>query len=375
MRVAHVTATFPPYLGGTGNVAYHHARLLHALGHTVTVFTPSASPAEEPFPFQVDYLPCVLRVGHAALTPALIAKLKNFDLIHLHYPYIFGAELATVTALVRRIPIVISYHNQLREQHPVKMRLFRAYNRLAEPPLLALANRILAVRRDHLLSIHPSLASHPRLMELSHGVDTDLFRPIAQELARAELGLPDDVPVLLFVGALDTAHRFKNVDGLLHAFAALSSQNALLLIAGNGNLRASFEKLAEQLGVGNRTRFLGRQCPERLPVVYSAADVLVLPSIEVESFGLVQIEALACGTAVITSDLPGVRTILDDGIDGYLVPAKDRAALVRALERVCHDRALARRMGASGREKIVLNYRWDDIGVKLERIYHEVVLQ
>lgn len=375
MRVAHVTATFPPYFGGTGNVACQHARLLHALGHHVTVFTASTSGPVENFPFQVQYLPCALRFGNASLTPNLVGRLRAFDLIHVHYPYIFGAELALLAARLGRIPCVMSYHNQLREQHPVKTRLFSLYNTYAEPALLALANRILAVRMDHLLSVHPELADGPRVTELGHGVDTDFFHPVPQESARAVLQIPADVPVILFVGALDKAHRFKNVDGLLHAFARLPNRDALLLIVGHGDRREHLERLAVQLGIERRVRFLGRQDSEVLPTLYGAADVLVLPSTEVESFGLVQVEALACGRPVIASNLPGARTIVDDGIDGYLVSPGDRQTLVAALQRVCEDRPSARLMGAAGREKALRLYQWENIGLRLERIYSEVVVQ
>lgn len=375
MKIAHVTATFPPYLGGTGNVAYHHARLLHALGHQVTVFTASPPGRDTPFPFEVQCLPSIIRVGNAALTPTLLVKLRGYDLIHLHYPYIFGTELTLLAARLANVPLVVTYHNQLQEQRRYKSALFHLYNCLVEPRFLALVNRVLAVHLDHLLSVQPNLAGQASVTELGHGVDAHLFRPAPTQQARSSLDLPADAPVILFVGALDQAHRFKNVDGLLQAFARLPLNDAILLVVGDGDQRVRLECLAIEIGITRRVRFLGRQAPENLPSIYSAADVLVLPSIEVESFGLVQLEALACGTPVIASDLPGMRTIIDHGVDGYLVPPNDLSALTAALYCICRDRALGKQLGDAGRRKVLRVYDWERIGNDLERIYNEVLAQ
>lgn len=376
MNVAHVTATFPPYLGGTGNVAYHHARLLHTLGHQVTIYTATPPSSDRPtFPFDVRHLPAIVRMGNAALTPSLLVKLRNYDLIHVHYPYIFGADLALLAARLSNIPIVVTYHNQLQERQLGKAALFRLYNCLGEARLLKRANRVLAVRMDHLRSIRPELADQRRVLELRHGVDTDLFRPVPMDEARSGLNVPVGTRVILFVGALDQAHRFKNVDGLLLAFAQLALPDTLLLLAGDGDQRARLEHLTMKIGIARRVRFLGRRTPESLAPIYSAADVLVLPSTGVESFGLVQIEALACGTPVVASDLPGMRTIVDHGVDGYLVPPNNLAALTDALGRICRDRVLNRQMGDAGRQKVLRSYAWERIGYDLERIYSEVLAE
>lgn len=378
--IAHVTATFPPYWAGTGNVVYHNARLLHERGYDVTVFTAQTpfaahmpSNAGLTFPFRVVRLPAVLRLGNAPLTPALVSRLRGFRLIHLHFPYIFGAELALLAASRYRIPLLLTYHNRLLEEQPLKRLLFALYNATAEPLLMNRATKLLAVRRDHFTSLFPR--SRLQLAELSNGVDTCLFTPQDKGRARAALGLHDDAPTALFVGALDKAHRFKNLDGLLEAFAQLPLKNACLLIVGDGNLRTTFERQAQRLGIGERVRFLGARAPHELPVLYSAADVTVLPSTGVESFGLVVLESLACATPVIASALPGVRTLIEGRgeVDGRLVAPGDRDALTRALTELLGDPACARRMGWRGRQKVVASYDWNVVGNRLEQLYREVL--
>lgn len=375
LKVAHVTATFPPYWGGTGNVAYHNARILHERGHEVTVFT--ATPVgREPmrFPFRVEYLKARFRLGNAPFTVGLVSRLKNFDLIHLHYPYIFGTELTELAARIHRTPMILTYHNRLQERDRIKHALFTLYNLSAEPLAFWSASRIAAVRRDHFIALHPELADDKRVCEIRNGVDATLFSPVPKRQARIAVGLCVDSPIALFVGALDQAHRFKNVEGLISALAGAQG-DAHLVIVGDGGLRPSLQSLALDLGLEGRVHFLGAKSPEELPPIYSAADVCVLPSTEVESFGLVLIESLACGTPIIASDLPGVRDAVAPGIDGWRVPPGDQRSLTDALEAAFADPARSAAMGQEGRAKAVRNYSWDRMGELLESVYLEMIAE
>lgn len=374
LKIAHVTATFPPYWAGTGNVAYHNARLLHERGHDVTVFTAETPRSHElTHPFKVEYLPVVFRLGNAPLTPRLVSRLRGFDLIHLHYPYIFGAELALVAARLYNIPFVLTYHNQLQETQPVKKVLFNFHNTISEPVLLRGAKKVFAVTDGHFASLHPNLAASARVTELSNGVDTAQFKPQANRV-REELCVPKDKPVALFVGALDQAHRFKNVDGLLRAFANLELE-AELWIMGDGDLRPSLENLAQELGLAARVRFLGKRPPSDLPPFYTAANVVVLPSTSVESFGLVLIEAMACATPVIASALPGVKSLVRDEVDGCLVPPGDLEALTKGLAQILSNPERSQHMGLAGYEKVRHQYDWHVIGERLETLYAEVMYE
>ena len=228
------------------------------------------------------------------------------------------------------------------------------------------------MQQDHLLSLFPWLRGDPRVVELPNGVDTELFRPVDRGAARAELAIPDSSRVLLFVGALDGSHWFKNVAGLLRTFARRAAGDDLLLVSGDGDLRHSLERLAAQLGLTGRVRFLGAKSQEELPPIYSAADVTVLPSLEIESFGLVLLESLACGTPVIASDLPGVRTVVGRTGGGRLVPPGDEAALESAIDSLLDDPRCAREMGRQGRQQVLRHFGWEAVGDKLEQIYRDV---
>ncbi len=140
------------------------------------------------------------------------------------------------------------------------------------------------------------------------GVNLDLFHPIAKSEAREQLGLRDDDRILLFVGRIEP---LKGVDILLGAAAQLEAESDcfVLVVGGDSAARdgevANLRSLASELGISERVSFLGAVDHERLPLFYSAADVCVVPSCY-ESFGLVALEARACGTPVVASRVGGL---------------------------------------------------------------------
>lgn len=360
MRIAEVTATFPPYRGGTGNVAYHHARMLTDLSHDVTVFTPSMNQRPD-MPFNMSYLYPRVRFGNASLVLSLARQLTGFDLIHLHYPFI-GAESVLVASTRGHIPLLVSYHNRLEESHFAKNLLFRGYNATFERIILKRASIIASVNHDHFHQLFPRL----KHVEVPNGVDTNLFRPGDRIKARQEIGVDPADQMALFVGALDHAHRFKNVPILLEAIAPLN--RVRLLVIGDGDLKPSLMAYAQQLGISGRVHFLGSMAPDELPTYYRAADVTVLPSNQTESFGLVLVESMACGTPVIASSLPGLRTVVENDFTGLLVPPNDQAALRIGLKRIFSDTPGRLWMGCEARKHVVAHFAWNAVRQRLEDV-------
>ena len=367
MKLAIVTATFPPYRGGTGNVAYHHARLMHERGHQVTVFTAAYHQGGGPtFPFRVDYLKPVFRMGNAPFTPDLSGKLAGFDVIHLHYPYIFGAELTCWAARRRHQPVVITYHNDLIA---AKLRgwLFKEYTKWLQPRILRSAALIMATSADY--AEHSFLKNVPgiEVRSVPNGVDVDRFVP---GQGMRPKGVPSGSPWALFVGALDKAHFFKGLQVLMQAVQSLADWH--LVVVGDGELRPWYVEQAESIGVGDRIHWMGPVEEQGLVGLYQGATVTVLPSTTTgEAFGLVLAESMACGTPVIASDLPGVRSVVPvkEGM-GWLAAAGDVADLARVLRGVQQGgKALA---GPSVRRWATERYNWQKVGAGLEEIYRSV---
>lgn len=360
MRIASVTATFPPYRGGTGHVAYHNAKMLMERGHQVTVFTPrSAIGSGRPPEIPVEYLDPWLRIGNAAFVPDVGRRLQAFDLIHLHYPFI-GAESVLVASALRHIPLLVTYHNRLEESHPIKRVLFNGYTKTWERWILSRATLIASVNHDH---FHSLLPRHQDV-EVPNGVDTSLFCPGNRAEARHAIGIDPRERVVLFVGALDQAHRFKNVPQLIEAVASLD--DVTLVIVGGGDLLPSLMEHVNRWGLTGRVRFIGSLGPSDLPAYYRAADVTVLPSNKTESFGLVLVESMACGTPVITTDLPGLHNIVKHQTTGLIVPPDHVSELKTALQWMLTHHPQRLEMGQAARRHVESSYSWAVVSQQLE---------
>ncbi len=362
-------------MAGTGLVAYHQARTLAKRGHRVTVFTAQSSPLPEEtsvFPFAVEYLPAVFRLGNAPLTPRLWQKLRGFDIIHLHYPYIFGAEMTLAASKRFHIPYVLTYHNQLLQPGSWKQALFSLYNWGVEPAILRHSAAVMAVSLDHFQSLHArALPLKQMVQEVPNGVETDLFRPLKRDLCRLRLGLPLHRFIILFVGALDSAHEFKNVPVLLDAVERVKKiMDITVVIAGGGDRQHDYE---EYNPIGGSVKFVGPLRPSVLPDYYNAADVTVLPSSPPESFGMVLVESMACGTPVIASNIPGVRTVVDAGRTGHLVSPGDVGELADAIVRMLGNQAEQKQMRINCPKRVETRYTWPLVGDALERVYTQVL--
>ncbi|CCF83168.1 glycosyltransferase family 4 protein [Nitrolancea hollandica] len=368
MRIAHVTATFPPYYAGTGNVCYHNARVLAARGHDVHVFTADwPGEPDDPPGVTVHRLKPVVRVGNAPVLPQLL-RLGNFDLVHLHYPFYSGAEFVALSGT----PYVVTYHQDVQLAGWLG-RATSFHGRTIGKRLLKRAARLCPTSLDYLhhsaiADLAPSLGD--RVVELPNGVDLERFRPGPLDLdTRRRWGFPEDAVIVLLVGGMDRAHYFKGVPTLLQALTQVPDASAILV--GDGDLRPRFERQAQALGLSDRVRFTGRVGTDELPRLYRAADVLVLPSqTPGEAFGMVLLEAMASGRLVIATDLPGVRSVVAHGRDGFLVRpgnARELAATIAPVVGMTVEERLA--LGAAGRAKVEARYDWERIGDRLEAIY------
>jgi len=333
----------------------------------------------------LDYLPdfaCGVQ-RFRALTGA------SYDLIHSHY-WLSG-RLGLLFADRWGVPLVSTFHT-----------LAQLKNRVAETPAereqsvryeierrtMAGSDRIVAltdVDRRQMVRHYGPLAP---IAVIAGGVDLERFSPDPereprpgrgadpgrQSVARSRLGLSPTARTILFVGRIQ---RLKGLEVLLRAFGRLNDLDVQLVIVGGrpGNSHESREiarlqHLATRLGVAERTHFVGAVAHEQLPSYYRAADVCVMPS-SYESFGLVAVESLACGTPVVATRVGGLTSIIRDGETGFLVPWRDAELFAERLRRVLQDDALRQRLAARTRES-VLEYGWDRIADEHLALYAEV---
>jgi glycosyltransferase involved in cell wall biosynthesis len=381
MRIAHITHSFPPYEAGTGRVCYYNAVELARLGHEVTVYTAAYPTGDFVYPLEirVRHLPTLLRFGNAPLMPGIVSEVRDVDVIHLHFPFIFGAELTWLTAAIRNIPYVITHHNDLvTVGNRNRQFLFDCYYPITKFVTVRRASKYAVVSLQHAENCGLTEIYKRRwedVVEIPNGVDTSVFYSSEREGAevRQLWEIPLNAPLVTFVGALDKAHMFKGVDRLISAFSKLQSTDAYLMIVGDGEMRDSYQQLAREAGLGARVIFPGKVSHDQLRAYYSAADVVVLPSDPPESFGMVLIEANACGRPVIASDIPGVSSVVDDGVTGLLFKQGDTNDLLAKLETLLRDSDLRQQFGQAGKEKVSRSYSWSAIAQKLETLYENLI--
>lgn len=205
------------------------------------------------------------------------------------------------------------------------------------------------------------------------GVEHAFFAPGDRRGARIALDLPDDAPVILFVGRIQP---LKGPDVAIRALHALGRRDALLLIvggasgsAGDGEV-ARAHQLVDELGLHDQVRFVPPQPHHILSTYYRSADVVVVPS-RSESFGLVALEAAACGIPVVASAVGGLQSLVDDGETGFLINDRDPAVFAKAIARILDEPMLAASMSAASSRRAG-RYTWGFAAARLRRLYSDL---
>jgi glycosyltransferase involved in cell wall biosynthesis len=214
-----------------------------------------------------------------------------------------------------------------------------------------------------------------QVVEMPNGVDVERFSPgPAGNDGRAEFGVPEDAVMAVFCATLDRAHHFKRLDLAIEGLRLSGESDVHLVVAGDGELRAGYERQAAEAGLAERVHFAGAVAHDRLPALLRAADFFLFPTQPPESFGIVLIEAMASGLPVIASDYPGVRAVVDDGEDGLLVPLGDADAVASAVRRMVEVGADGRRaMGAAGRAKCERTWTWPRLTDRMDEVYRAAI--
>lgn len=296
--------------------------------------------------------------------PQFVAEVRAFaetegiryDVLHSHYW--LSALAARALRDVWGAPIVHMFHTLARLKNLVAQSAAEL-----EPPLreeneaeiMRFADRIVAattLEREQMAALYD--ADPERIAIVPPGVDLSLFRPVPCETARAAVGIPTQHHMILFVGRIQP---IKGVDNLIRALAlmmrrkpALRGDVFLTIIGGAGDPAtdaelARLQTLRESLGVGDMVTFLGSRDQDMLVNYYNSASVVVVPSYY-ESFGMVALEAMACGTPVIASDVGGLSLNVVDGFNGYLVPQGNVDELAYKLGLLLTQDELRRQLGS-----------------------------
>jgi rhamnosyl/mannosyltransferase len=374
MRVTMLNKYYPPHLGG---IEFHMRDLaveLAAAGHDVRAIVAAedgAAVTETINGVAVTRLP---RAFAYASTPvvwkmrsAIAAAAEDTDVFHLHFPYPWGEVSWLASRAGGRsaggVPTVLTYHSDIVRQ--------KVLGTLYEPILHRLLDRV-----DLVIASSPNMVEHsPELSRIAgkcrvvpFGIHVEHFTATPEHLARAaELKAPYARPVVLFVGRLI---YYKGADVLVRAMASVDAD---LVMIGRGPLAPELGQLAASLGIMDRVHFVDPVGDADLAAWYHAADVLCLPSVaRSEAFGLVQLEAHAAGTPVVSTTLTtGVPFVNEDGVTGLTVPPGDADALSRALQALVTDDALRALLGRQAAERAVAGFSIDRMVQRTLGVYDE----
>ena len=393
-----------PDTGGMNVYIRELSRHLAARGVAVDIFTRRSDPAGPQVveidagvrliqveagpaqPIDKDGLFCYLPEFASDVASFAIREGTHYDLVHAHY-WLSGWA-GHLLQEYWNAPLVVMFHTLAHLKNAVARndRRETTLRLQVERRLLDLGDAIIAANpdeRDDLVQRAGGDAG--RITLVPPGVDLEHFRPGGRQAARRALNLPDDGPLVLFVGRIDP---IKGIDTLLDAFHRLLGEHVwpdgaprLVFVGGlmtsndDGTVMdADLRRLADRataMGLGDSVLFRGAQPRDLLPLYYNAVDVCVVPS-RYESFGLVAIEAMACGTPIVATRVGGLRFTIEDGISGLLVPHSDPERLSAALRRVLTDHDLRSRMQVGARQAAV-HYSWQTITAAVLDVYERLL--
>ncbi len=373
LRVLQVTEFFYPYPGGISEHVKYLTERLRERGHEVHVLTTRFKKEDYP---QWEDPPYVRRVGRSvhfianksvssvAIAPRISKKVKEiieeggYDVIHTHGPIVPTLPLLAVKHAGNRA-VVSTFHAAHDES--LGYELFKGYlKKYYERVDVRVAVSEVAKR-----SVERYFPGEFKI--IPNGVDVERFRPDLEPIP--ELA---ERPTVLFVGRLEPR---KGLRFLLRAFPKILERvpEAQLVVVGTGlkAMRAYYKQFIPD-EIEDRIKMVGFVLPEELPRYYASASVFCSPATSGESFGIVLLEAMASGTPVVASDIPGYRCVLEDGVQGFLAKPEDPDDIADKILRVLEDPDLAKRMGEAGRQK-ALHYSWARIAQEIEAVYNEAL--
>jgi len=350
LRILHLGKYYPPSRGGIESVVESLCRGESTWGQTqALVLSENGSTSVDVRDgVPVRRVGSVARIGAVSMAPSLPLWLSRAeaDVMVLHEPN--PMALVAYVLARPRIPLVVWYHSEV-------IRAEWKYRLFYQPFLdfaLRRATRIV-VASPPLTEVRALAPYRSKCVVVPFGLHVEKYVPDAAVTQRIEvLRQFARRPALLFVGRLVD---YKGVDVLLKALPGLEAD---LAIVGDGPRRARLEALARELGVVEQVQFLGEVSSDELLARYHACDAFVLPSVtRQEAFGMVQLEAMACGRPVVSTDLgTGVAWVNHHGQTGLVVTPGDVEDLRGALARLIADEELRRRLGAQGRARVLNHF-------------------
>lgn len=361
----------------------HVPHILHDLGYgNRVVHIPAGPESPRPKSELVNYIPLFVD----GIRNFAQSKGIQYDLIHSHY-WMSGVA-AEQLKKNWEVPMVHMFHTL----GMMKNRIARSpeeregeYRLVGEKRTLKAADMIIAATLAEKSQLEFLYNFNSNNIEIiPPGVDITRFYPISRDEAKAVIGIPENQRMILYVGRIEP---LKGIDTLLRALSSMQHESDicctpfhLVVIGGDPDATPDtmnsemlrLQILSHDLGIKDVVFFLGKRSQDSLPYYYSAADIVVVPS-HYESFGMVALEAMACGTPVVASQVGGLAFLIQDGVTGFVVPDGEPDLLGNRLARLICDPDLRDQLGCNG-YKVAKTYSWEKITSQIITVYEKLLL-
>jgi D-inositol-3-phosphate glycosyltransferase len=355
---------------------------IQALGQQGRVIQVKAGPEQ---PYNKNNIFYHLDEFEAGVQAHVHASRVTYDIIYGHY-WLSGL-VASSLRRIWDIPIVQMFHTLAEmknrvAQTPEERESGQRVN--CEGEIMRFADQLIAATPLEKNQMSWLYGADPQKISIvPPGVDLERFKPMDQRQAREYLGIPPHHQMILFVGRIQP---LKGIDTLIRALAlarerepALAETICVSIIGGDPNPDseveqsefARLESLRAELGIGDMVTFLGAKDQDTLVYYYAAAEIVVMPS-HYESFGMVALEAMACGTPVIASDVGGLSFSIEDGYNGYRVPERDPHALADKIILLLKHRVLRDQLGEQAR-LWVQRYSWVNVAGEILEVFEQTL--
>jgi glycosyltransferase involved in cell wall biosynthesis len=364
MKIVQTPVRFYPFTGGVENYVYYMSKELVKLGHDVKIICANepSSPKEEIVDgINIKRLRYLTKIANTNITPGFPFALSSeeFDIVHTHIPTPWSADWSNIISKIKGKPLVVTYHNDIIGTG-IANHIANFYNSTALKSLLNNADNIIITQPNYVKYSLYLDKYEDKIEVIPNGVDIHKFKPVNVQKQKN---------TLFFLSLLDEFHEYKAI-----ILVKKVIPDVKLIVGGKGTLLEYYRKMVVDYGITDNVEFHGFIPDENIVEYYNRSSIFILPSIssKQEGFGIVVLEAMACQTPVISTEIVGVADDVKKSKSGIIIPPKDVEKLSEAIIKIleCDNSEI---MGINGRNLVKNKYTWSGIAEKTEKLYNKLI--
>jgi glycosyltransferase involved in cell wall biosynthesis len=365
VKILQTPARFYPHIGGVESYVYNLSKELVKMDHDVSVICANEPNAGDGVAdgVKVKRLSYVGKIANTNITPKLPYAIwkEDFDVIHTHLPTPWSADWSAIISKIKEKPLVLTYHNNIIGSG-FASQIANIYRRTMMKFVLGKADTIIVTNKKQ-LKFSSVLGDYVEKVKIiPPGVDTQKFKPMKIEKIENSL---------FFLSVLDRFHEYKGLEYLLRALKIVKKEikNVKLRVGGGGELTEYYKRISNSLGLEDNVDFIGYIPEEKVVEYYNKSELFVLPSTspQQEGFGIVLLEAMACGVPVVTTDIVGMAEEIENENVGVAVRSIDAESLADAIVA-----ALKNKKSGKNARKLAERYDWGIIAEKISELYSSI---